>query len=637
MKRRVLSLDKAKGDLFLDVLSATATKRDAKSYLANFNPTKSPGVSSSQSEPLKKRYIDNGVNLGNLYLPVRSIDDAPVFSQSKSSKPFIDPSQRPLHAALIIIKSPQKLDDETLRGIGHTLSQLSRLGMISAVVVDPGQPARTINEKIKWRRQALQQADRIVDAIEYENGQPARRIDGAIGIISRSKEINYLVKVQGDATVTNRDLLLKPMERRTITVIPSLGFETSTQSSVPIQASEVVLALTREFAGLTKASNCTGADLSELIQATHNKVSLDRIIILDSAGGIPSNRSDGSYVFINLEQEFSDIMLDLKHRNDTTGRSSANLNTEKDDSSSQPTLPESEVAHLRNLQLIRDALFLLPPSSSALITSPEAVAQSSERPSTPFTPGVGTRPQRNLLIHNLLTDKPVLSSSLPPTRQTTIHPVTSTVTPSITTFVKKGMPITIFPNPRSSPWKPPLVPGTPSFDILSPQLDIPRLVHLINDSFGRPLDAKNYLTRISPLLAGVIIAGSYEGGAILTWEKPSTAPEHDSTRLVPYLDKFAVLKSAQGTGGVADAVFSAMVLECFPGGVCWRSRSSNPVNKWYFERARGSWKIPKDEQQGEGWTMFWTTEGISKERFADYEDVCRSIGTSWADGKRKLD
>jgi amino-acid N-acetyltransferase len=158
-------------------------------------------------------------------------------------------------------------------------------------------------------------------------------------------------------------------------------------------------------------------------------------------------------------------------------------------------------------------------------------------------------------------------------------------------------------------------------------------VHLIEDSFSRQLDVPHYISRIESSLAGIIIAGGYEGGAILTWENPPhksplTAPK------VPYLDKFAVLKRSQGAGGVADIVFNAMVRNCFPDGVCWRSRTDNPVNKWYFERAKGTWKIP-----GSNWTMFWTTEGVEKgdDTFLDYEAVCRSVVPSWADKKAVVD
>jgi len=156
---------------------------------------------------------------------------------------------------------------------------------------------------------------------------------------------------------------------------------------------------------------------------------------------------------------------------------------------------------------------------------------------------------------------------------------------------------------------------------------------LINDSFGRKLDVEHYLNRVQDSLAGIIIAGEYEGGAILTWERPFGMDEETAYaegRLVPYLDKFAVLRKSQGAGGVADIVFNAMVRDCFPGGVCWRSRKDNPVNKWYFERSRGVRKLPDSN-----WAMFWTSEqaALNERLMKDYEDVCRNVVPSWADNK----
>ncbi len=105
-------------------------------------------------------------------------------------------------------------------------------------------------------------------------------------------------------------------------------------------------------------------------------------------------------------------------------------------------------------------------------------------------------------------------------------------------------------------------------------------------------------------------------------------------RLVPYLDKFAVLSKSQGAGGVADIVFNAMVRDCFPHGVCWRSRKDNPVNKWYFERSRGTRKL-----EDSNWTMFWTTPDASldEQKMRDYEDVCRNVVPSWADKAKAAD
>ena len=195
------------------------------------------------------------------------------------------------------------------------------------------------------------------------------------------------------------------------------------------------------------------------------------------------------------------------------------------------------------------------------------------------------------------------------------------------------MPLIILPNPAAQVWT---AASQPRLKLTDPRIDLERLTYLIDDSFNRQLDVEAYLKRVNDRIAGVIIAGDYEGGAILTWETPPGASDDDTSRLVPYLDKFAVLKRSQGAGGVADIVFNAMGRTCFPNGVCWRSRKDNPVNKWYFERSRGTWKIPDTN-----WTMFWTTPdlvtGENRQAFLDYEAVCRSIQPTWADGKKLVD
>ncbi|MCJ1478551.1 Amino-acid acetyltransferase, mitochondrial [Lambiella insularis] len=665
-------------DLFFDVLSSTSSKREAKSYLSRF---KTPNV------PLQKKLVDrkvdnkeiqrgqiNGVNLGCLFLPARAVDSSPVFSQSAVPEKFVDVAIEPLHVALVALKSPQSIDDNTLEGIGLTLSQLAKLGLSCVVVIDPQdeQLAKSsTRDALKWRLEVLGQADRVVAAIDSHGGKGARRLDSIIGFSPMADTGALTIKVRGSARVIHPNLLLKPLRRGIIPVITPIGYTTAGQKAVGVYANEVILALTREFAGISQNSGVE-EDLSQMIgklQLAQKHVSLDRIILLDPYGGIPSTtKSKPSHVFINLEQEYEGIREDLlRSREGIVENDRRNVNASG--SSPSPSrqsnrlsqFAETETAclsteipvdgrastdisikaHLDSLQLVRDALAILPPSSSALLTTPQEAARSTQHSTTFAEPGVGTRPFRNPLIHNLLTDKPIFSSSLPRTR---LSPSanSSSPSPSPATFIKRGMPLTIIPDPRLTPWHPP-TPSQPPLRLSDPRIDLPRLIHLIEDSFSRPLNAQHYLNRIAHSLAGIIIAGSYEGAAILTWETPPDLPSSlipgspaHSARLVPYLDKFAVLRRSQGAGGVADIVFSAMVRDCFPRGVVWRSRRNNPVNKWYFERARGTWKIPVQEG-AQGWTMFWTTEGVSGERFRDYERVCRSVGTSWADGGKVLD
>lgn len=669
------------------MLNSTSTKREAKSYIARFHPAKksvplqaaipsSTATTENAHKPNVTPFSAPGVNLGTFYGTTKAVEESPVFAQAPFSRPFIEKTTEPLHVALVKIRAPQQLDDTALRGIGLTLSQLTQLGLGCIVVVDcdgGNIPENEGGHILDWRR-TIEEADRIVIGVESNNASEARRLDSIIEVSRNSNQSPSMTEVNGGARVIHRNTVLAPLRRGVIPVIASVGYMPSTHTMVPIDADEIIHALTREFAGLQAIPSADEDPIaaSERLQFLQKQISLDRIILLDPAGGIPSaSRANGSHVFINLEQEFDAINVELRQLREATGHSEPSspriLNGEdsnagttgstsrSNDSAAATSLSDTPLtrpdsglspssaaeAYVKNMKLLQRTLALLPPSSSALITTPQEAANSGKSNPVPFQPsGVGTRKQRNPLIHNLLTDKPIFSSSLPAGRLAGIagpaHASGRTQAPP-TTFIKRGMPLTILPDPRISAWMAPRA-GEARLTLEDPRIDLPRLVHLIDDSFSRKLDVKHYLERVDDRIAGVIIAGEYEGGALLTWETPPGVPDDGSEasrlRKVPYLDKFAVLKRSQGAGGVADIVFNAMVRDCFPNGVCWRSRRDNPVNKWYFERARGTWKIP-----GSNWTMFWTTEGVVQngQRFLDYEGVCRSVAPSWADKKAVID
>ncbi|GMG29718.1 unnamed protein product [Ambrosiozyma monospora] len=152
------------------------------------------------------------------------------------------------------------------------------------------------------------------------------------------------------------------------------------------------------------------------------------------------------------------------------------------------------------------------------------------------------------------------------------------------------------------------------------EIDLNKLKFLIDDSFKRNLNMDHYLDRINGKVAGLIIAGDYEGGAIITWETPVSDP----SRSIPYLDKFAVLKKLQGIPGIADIVFKAMLVN-FTDELLWRSRANNPVNKWYFERSLVNYCIP-----GTQWRLFYTGKHrINEKDLVDYVEVCKNIVPSF--------
>lgn len=467
--------------------------------------------------------------------------------------------------ALVKIRRPQDIEDHVLEGVAETLTQLRRLGLLSVIVLDLDVSRETFERR---KDAAMIQAYRLVSAINRHAENGARVVEGSIGTDSRPNQLDPTRSSISHVAV--RKLLMNPLQHGIIPVLPSISHVSESNKTTFITSNDVVMALLRDLAALNlePMPDEDPVDFKARLLHARSGIQVDRLIILDPLGGIPTdNFSSHGHVFLNMQQQYERVCKDLQSREP---KMTACCLSARD-------------AHLANLQLIHDVLSLLPPSSSALLTSPLEAA-NLDRPSSPFQPAeVGTRRQRNALIHNLLTDKPVSSPSLPQGRSHTSplrHPV---LPPRITTtFAKHGMPVTIYPPPSNPSWIFPS-PQDPPLSLTAPPISLPRLINLIEDSFGRKLDVAAYLARIAPRLAGVIIAGEYEGGALLTWELPAGVPDDGSEssrrRMVPYLDKFAVLKRSQGTGGVADIVWRALVGECFPQGVVWRSRKDNPVNK----------------------------------------------------------
>ncbi|KAI1961459.1 Amino-acid acetyltransferase, mitochondrial [Ophidiomyces ophidiicola] len=659
----------AEKDFYLSLLSSASTKREVKSYLSRFKTQKSTSNDTRKPDPPHratpphnlepktglKTQSKLGVNLGNIFGDSATVENVPVFTQDPIHvrTDGMEATPEKLHVALVELRKPQLLNDHILHGVGQTLSQLSRLGMSCCVVIDAGGSL----DEMSHRHISKQQADRLSAAIDANHGPDSRRIDSAIAV---SPESNMKV------SVLSRNLLLSPLRQGHVVVVAPVGYTTDTQRAVPVPAGKILLALTKELAGLEINSSpdedaITTAGRAKYLQM---EISLDRLIILDPSGGIPSLK-ERPHVFVNLEQEYDDIMEELNQKLNGTdyhtsskpqdineispfhfGRSNpiskfvdeevVPLPKESGGSGRTETVDD----HLNNLTLLQQTLSYLPPSSSGIIVTPYEIATSpDETPDASTLSAVGTRRSRNPLIHNLLTDRPILSASLPLGRICARNGATppSQTLATHSTFVKRGMPLTLLPDPRVRTWTPDNF-GDHILTLDDSRIDLQRLVYLIEDSFDRKLDARRYIDRVNKRLAGLIIAGEYEGGAILTWETPPGVPDDGSeesrSRMVPYLDKFAVLKRSQGAGGVSDIVFNAMVRTCFPNGVCWRSRADNPVNKWYFERSRGTWKLP-----GTNWTMFWTTDGVpeNQQKFWDYEGVCRSIVPTWADNKQQVD
>lgn len=643
-------------DFYVSVLeSSSATKRDAKLYLQTFGPTVSTSAGSAA----------DSISIDPLTNGARAISEAPRFVQGSFARKAAADALP--HVAVIKFRLPQDVDDNTLKGVAKTLAQLRALGLLSVIVLD----CELRDNDWQWSRNLNRQIYRLAGAID-EYGEPWTTIvDSALSRPSGCSSSPGSSFKSNHILVNEENSILMALHKGSAVIVPPV-VQQDDATSRPVDPNQAVVCIAKYLAGMQFGSTAAVDRDTDAHEVAHpvKKAFVDRVIILDPLGGIPAkNRWNNAHVFLNLEDELESARKHLRSLECATSLPDTTIAT----TSVSEKFPMK--AHFDNLELAKNTLAILPSTSSALITTPREAAnlqQPSEEVSVQgFVGSVGTRRRHNPLIHNLLTDRPSHSSSLPLGRITpTLRTTGSTSNPimSPTTLAKRGMPVTVYPDPGSTGWAP-VKPEMPRLKLTDTCVDLPRLVHLIEDSFNRKLDVQDYLNRVERSLAGIIIAGEYEGGAILTWERPFGMDEktaYESGRMVPYLDKFAVLKKSQGAGGVADIVFNAMVRDCFPEGVCWRSRKNNPVNKWYFERSRGTMKLPDSN-----WckyfhmlwsfilrpreeppfsicalrhadlplAMFWTTPGLTlkDELIKDYEDVCRNIQPSWADNKSVVD
>ncbi|KAL3232712.1 Amino-acid acetyltransferase, mitochondrial [Nakaseomyces bracarensis] len=389
-----------------------------------------------------------------------------------------------------------------------------------------------------------------------------------------------------------------------------------------------------------------------------SSIQIDKFFILNQRGGIPSGeRNQNSHIFINLSQEYKKIYKTLKQSlnvlNERQPKSEDLLDRvelfvrEKD----IITLEMEYLEHMENLQLMNTVLSNLPSTSTGVITT--------------ITAGSSPSDTVNPLVHNLLTDRSIISSSLP--RFKHIYGGSAAVNnhnvwyemPSdyeadeetfqgadsvfVTTVLKKGVDIQVFEHSKLTQYNSINLPEEfhtkdrnigqhDKTAINIKKLDLLKFKTIIDKGFGRDLDLEHYLNRINGKIAAIIIIGDYEGIAILTYEGPS----HDK---FVYLDKFAVLPHLKGSLGISDIIFNLMFKK-FPKEVVWRSRANNVVNKWYFQRSVAvidlSIELEEGNQENSEFKMFYHGDPeaslksiVDLKRLRQLAEYVRNIRPSW--------
>ncbi|KAK9476563.1 hypothetical protein V1514DRAFT_336566 [Lipomyces japonicus] len=554
-------------ELILSVLRSNATRRDAKAYISRYTQLSGSEIKRKRAafvKSLLRSVRENSVGF-DLY------DSAPI--ELKDT----------IRVSIIKIRVAQDMDEDTLQKIGTTIARLKKLGSSPIVVLDPSWTYKSTSLTQHEIKRINTIANFIVSSIE---GTPTAELNhnksgkqgGPPAPTARSQVLPPLFSSAtadsiSDLSFSLPHLLLLSLANKIIPVVTPLLYveDKCTYSLIP--ANEAVYQIVKPLS----------------LSSTSEIIAVDKVIFIDPLGGIPSyERKYGAHILVNMEQEYDSIITELQSKK------------------APGQLHQNQKYHVQNLDAFKRIL-ALSPTTSGLITTPLTAASQSTR---------------NPLIYNLLTDRPVISSSLPVAGKRATFEQTTLLrhgVPVMMLFSEEGMSLPGIDGERKGTIKNKL-------DHVHQQtadVDMRRLVNLIEDSFGRELNLNHYLKRVNGNIAGIIIAGDYEGAAIITWEKF----ESDPNKKVAYLDKFAVLRKSQGATGVADIVFKAMVMQLFPNEILWRSRTENPVNRWYFDRAKGTIKLPTT---GQKWTMYWTGDNTREEDcLNDYIHICSSIEPSF--------
>ncbi|GAA5974691.1 hypothetical protein JCM21900_001465 [Sporobolomyces salmonicolor] len=638
-------------DFILSVLEAQPSARDSRFYLKNFDPAAQP------SRPATSALNDSGENdkpafpMHDQETPTTAfsktistvspgsnsavnsvIAEAPKGKTDLADALLTAPASR--HTALVKVQGP--FSDRQLESIAEGMVYLKRLGLVSIIVMDhegwgdeedrivamPEEERR--RQVIELRGRMKKETLRFSNMLEEKGGSARPLLEGVLCVKGAAFE-DTLTPIASTSTkpyeASTTDLFVDSLSgirsairRGEIPVIPPIALDQSC-FSLCVSANDAVRAISH---GLADAERQAGLRYEADARLEHDvDLTPVRIMIINREGGIPSPARGGDpHLSINLEAEFDYINQTFVW---------------------QDTHPTA----LSNLALVRDCLADLPRTASAVLVS--------------------HRSPRSL-IANLITNKPAHSPSLHhdliPRRNIQHQP----------TIVRRGLPIRV----------------CRSMD----DIDEDALTYLLEESFGKTLDRQPFYDRLRRDLDFCIIAGDYQGVAIVTNERrqpsepphdrstdppycspsrssdPSRAPPDDPEGIA-YLDKFAVLPSLQGDGTV-DFLWGALRDESWGLGLLsalnpnvgglgghgiardlvWRSRSNNPVNKWYFDRSNGFFKIPPPRGSKVGFALFWCEaedrvarfwreerEGkepaATPEKLKEWADVIGAIPSCW--------
>lgn len=515
------NITKAKRDLILSILKSTTTKREAKNYLRKYqnhfngsdtafrNDVNSESLTNLQNQ--RELFVSRFLQMRNPFVSIYQDEETKL-------------EKVPLRIALVKLSLADETSD-TWRGIAETFKRLVTLGISPVIVL--GHENLSEKDFKSNAAFAMQKGYKLLQFLTQISSN-GTTVDSTI---LRSLFLDR----NGELRITSLEQLLIPLYQGIVPIVQPVEYVVDDAVQHFVNADDSLYAISAAL-----------LDYPELL-------SVEKVIIIDKLGGIPSiERNQTSHVFINLSQEYSDIVSEL-----FIGFLE----------------PSTRDKHLSNLNIMDNILTLATEKSNSnettgLITTPEIMSLNDD--------------ELNPIVYNVLTDRPIISSSLPSSQLRTPQLSTS--------ILKKGFEVVVLDQNSYS--------GHFNFENLvsSNLVDDSKLYKLLNDSFQKELDINAYAQRINERLATIIIVGDYDGAAIITWE---TLLNGDK---VAYLDKFAVSSKNQGLPSLADIIFK-LISRSHQSELLWRSRKTNPVNKWYFDRCRGSFSGEKS-----AWKLFYTGE-----------------------------
>ncbi|CAO3569581.1 unnamed protein product [Mortierella alpina] len=501
------------------------------------------------------------------FSPTTPAAPAPSASNEKGDTDFVDTLLWPTdHLALIKLEGPFKKSD--LAAIANTLVQLQRLGLMSVVMLDNQtwwQDAGELDQAAETRQRMMKDMLELVEEIETSGGK-ARPVSEDVFEAPPHRRPGHdrIAQPQQQPHASADEVTIRPGLRPLQSCLKLQQIPVMIPMATTASSHRVPVQSNEALVALAKYMGSTvkqdAVPPPGAEQHGHGPLVPMRLVVVNTTGGIPLTRSNGI-------DGPTHCFVNLKDE-----YSAILDDLDHMDSISAPLAK----SYRSDLAMIKESLEHLPPTCSALITSSPSLT----------------------LITNLITDKPLFSSTM------------RGQDPKVmlaTTVLRSGLDIFTFRNSLKG-------------------LDLKRLQGLLESSFGKPMDAEGFYARIQDRTKTVILAGQdYMGAAIVTREggtlrDPTQGESGGRLVSVAYLDKFSVAPKSQGIG-VADILWKKLTDE-FPD-LVWRSRSDNPVNKWYFDRADGNIKIP-----GTNWTVFWYgPQGLQLIR--DYMHICRDIPASF--------